>query len=143
MMTQKTRYALKALFQLAKAECALSATEIAERERIPRAFLDQIMAELRRGGVVDSLRGRSGGYALSRPADSISMAEVMRLIDGPMAPLPCLSKTAYRRCEECVDEDACALRNAFSGVYRGMMAELERLSLAAALASPFVAIEAN
>lgn len=131
MITQRTRYAFKALFQLAAAGGgSLSASEMAAADRIPRAFLDQILLELRRGGLVVSKRGRIGGYSLAREPAEISLAEVMRLVDGPVAPLPCLSKTAYRRCAECASEGTCELRRVFAIVYERLLMALEGTTLA-------------
>lgn len=99
------------------------AASIAARERVPRKFLDQILLELSRRGIVQSRRGRGGGYQLGRPASEISMGEIVRLLDGPLAPVPCVSHTAYRRCEECADEAACGVRLAMGRV-RDAVAEI-------------------
>ncbi|MBL8575301.1 MAG: Rrf2 family transcriptional regulator [Hyphomicrobiaceae bacterium] len=131
MITQRTRYAFKALFQLAGAGGgSLAASEMAAVDNIPRAFLDQILLELRRGGLIVSKRGRIGGYSLARDPGDISLAEVMRLVDGPLAPLPCLSKTAYRRCAECTSEGSCELRRVFAAVYEKLLMALEGTTLA-------------
>ena len=81
--------------------------EIAEAQRIPKKFLEQILLDLKHQGIVASRRGKMGGYLLLRPADQITLGEVLRIIDGPIAPLPCLSRIAYRRCEGCLDERTC------------------------------------
>ena len=106
MISLKAQYALRALLALAKTdpdELSLIA-EIAEAQRIPKKFLEQILLDLKHHGIVASRRGKLGGYSLLRPADQITFGEVLRVIDGPLAPLPCLSRMAYRRCEGCVDE---------------------------------------
>ena len=101
MISQKAKYALRALVALARAgNKSLVTSDIAEREQIPRKFLEQILLELKRDGIVQSRRGKSGGYALLRPADTITFGQVLRLIDGPLAPVPCLSRVAYRRCKD-------------------------------------------
>ena len=74
--------------------------EIAAQEKIPRKFLEQILLELKRHGIVMSRRGKLGGYALLMPADQITFGQVLRILDGPIAPLPCLSRIAYRRCSD-------------------------------------------
>src|SRR4029077_8433538 len=75
-----------------------------------RKFLEQILVDLKRRGILTSMRGKHGGYTLGRPADKISFAEVIRALDGPLALAPCASVTAYQRCGDCVDEETCAIR---------------------------------
>jgi len=108
MITHKTKYALKSLMVLAdeKADTgdALRIEDIAERSGAPKRFLEHILLDLKRAGLIGSRRGRNGGYELIKEPRRISIAEVLRLIDGPMAPLPCLSRRAYRRCDDCTDE---------------------------------------
>jgi hypothetical protein len=79
-------------------------SEISREQAIPKKFLEQILLELKRAGIVMSRRGRLGGYVLLRAPEQVTFGEVLRLIDGPIAPLPCLSKIAYRRCVDCADE---------------------------------------
>ena len=112
MLSQKARYALRALFLLAGRTLGepVMIAEIAVKARVPRKFLEQILLDLKRRGILTSLRGKHGGYTLGRPADKISFAEVIRAIDGPLALSPCASLTAYRRCGDCVDEETCAIR---------------------------------
>jgi Rrf2 family protein len=112
MLSQKARYALRALFLLAGRTIGepVMIAEIAVKARVPRKFLEQILLDLKRRGILTSLRGKHGGYTLGRPADKISFAEVIRAIDGPLALSPCASVTAYRRCADCVDEETCAIR---------------------------------
>lgn len=139
MITQRARHAFKALFRLARAHGgaqggAMSASELAAADGIPRAFLDQILNDLRHAGFIQSRRGRVGGYLMDRPAQSITLAEIVRAVDGPIAPLPCLSKTAYRRCADCPDENACTLRHVFADVYDRLLSGLETVTLTEALA---------
>lgn len=118
MISKQARYALRALIALAGArpgEAVLTA-EIATRQRIPKKFLEQILLTLKRHGLVQSKRGSQGGYALLKPSSEISFLQVLRAIDGPIAPLPCLSVTAYARCEDCIDERTCEIRRAFAQV---------------------------
>jgi Rrf2 family protein len=136
MISQKARYAFKALIALASSpsqECR-QARAIAEGEQIPQSFLEQILLELRRAGLVASRRGREGGHYLLKDPATISFGAVLRLIDGPVAPLPCLSRTAYRRCHDCKDEKNCVMRRGFSRAYDATLAVLEQTSIADALA---------
>jgi Rrf2 family protein len=137
MISQKARYAFKAVIALATSrpnECR-QARDIAESEQIPQSFLEQILLELRRAGLVASRRGREGGHFLLRDPADITFGEVLRLIDGPVAPLPCLSRTAYRRCHDCKDESRCVMRCGFERAYNATLAVLERTSIADALAA--------
>ncbi len=111
MLSQRGRYALKALINLARAgEGSKQVSAIAAEESIPRKFLESIMSDLRRGQLVESIRGKAGGYRLARPADLITFGQVIRLTDGPLALLPCASRAFYKRCDDCPDEAACVLR---------------------------------
>src|ERR671919_2963055 len=112
MISLKAQYALRALIALAKAEQdeVFLIADIAEDQRIPKKFLEQILLDLKHHGLVASRRGKMGGYLLLRPADQITFGEVLRIIEGPLAPLPCLSRMAYRRCEGCADERTCDIR---------------------------------
>lgn len=85
-------------------------SEIAAPDSLPRKFLELILLDLKSQGLVVSRKGRGGGYALARPPDMITVGQVVRTTDGPIAPLPCVSRTAYQRCVECVDERTCAIR---------------------------------
>jgi Rrf2 family protein len=115
VLSQKTRYALKALLELAALPvgATLSSGAISARRTIPVKFLEAILVELKRGGLVRGQRGRSGGYQLARSAEDISFGMVVRLMEGPLALLPCVSVTRYRRCSDCVDERTCELRKLF------------------------------
>jgi Rrf2 family protein len=114
MITQKMKYALKALMELAAEVRARGARlrieEIATRSGTPKRFLEHILLEIRNAGFIASVRGRHGGYVLIKEPREVPLSELMRLIDGPIAPLPCLSRRAYQRCEDCPDEEACRLR---------------------------------
>ena len=112
MLTNKGKYGLKAMVHLAGVEPGALAQvqDIADRNAIPKKFLDQILSELRNAGMVYSKKGKGGGYALAQPAHLISVGQIVRVLDGPLAPLPCASVTAYRPCDDCGDEKACAVR---------------------------------
>ena len=118
MLSQKARYALRALFALARRPPGQTVmiAEIAEEANVPRKFLEQILLDLKKRGVVHSTRGKFGGYTLGRPAGQIAFAEVIRIIDGPLALTPCSSQTAYRKCDDCYDETTCAIRKAMLAV---------------------------
>jgi len=137
MLSQKARYALKALFALAARPAGetVMIAEIAAEARVPRKFLEQILLELKKRGIVHSHRGKHGGYALGRSADKISFAEVIRVIDGPLALAPCASVTAYRRCDDCVDEATCAMRRVLVAVRDATADILENRTLMEALTS--------
>ena len=132
MISQRSRYALKALLHLAAAPRGkvVRTREIAAQENIPEPFLEQIVVDLRRAGFVESRRGKMGGHLLARPAAEISLATVLRTVEGPVAPVSCLSRTAYRRCEDCADEGTCALRRLFKESHDAMLRVMESRTLA-------------
>ena len=132
MISQKAKYAFHALVALARTE-SLMVGEIAAQERIPRKFLEQILLELKRHGIVQSRRGKFGGYGLLMPANRITFGQVLRILDGPIAPLPCLSKIAYRRCADCQDEGTCEIRHVFAGVVKAQRDVLDHTTFADAV----------
>ena len=136
MISQRARYAFKAIVALARAKPGegLQIGKLAEQERLPRKFLEQILLALKAAGYITSRRGRDGGYELLKPADLIFIGPMLRVIDGPISPLPCLSRTAYRRCDDCRSEGACELRIAFAKAYGDYLATLENTTLAQVLA---------
>jgi Rrf2 family protein len=137
MLSQRCRYALKALINLARADGApRGVSVIAAEENIPRKFLEAIMSDLRRGELVDSARGKMGGYRLSKPADLITFGQIIRLTDGPLALLPCVSHNFYRRCDDCPDEAACVLRRIMAEVRSEVSEILDRTTLADVLRRP-------
>lgn len=136
MISQKAKYAFRALLELAKSTDgeALLISEIAERRHIPKKFLEQILLDLKHQGLVSSRRGKNGGYTLLKSPSEITFTQVMRIIDGPMAPLPCLSRTAYRRCDDCDDETSCEMRRVFARAFAASVAVLDCTTLADAQA---------
>ena len=136
MLSQKTRYALHALIVLAEHGGAepLMIADIAEEARVPRKFLEQILLDLKRRGIVRSLRGRSGGYLLAKAPKAITFAEIIRTIDGPLALSPCVSVTAYHKCDDCEDEETCAIRKVLLAARDATAAVLESRTLASAVA---------
>jgi Rrf2 family protein len=133
MISQRAKYALRAMLALREAEQrgeVVAIADIAAAERIPKKFLEQILLDLKRHGLIDSKRGKAGGYRLLKRPDQITFGEILRTIEGPIAPLPCLSRTAYRRCEDCVKEADCEIRRVFSRVAQATRAVLDETSLA-------------
>lgn len=130
MLSMKAKYALRALCTLAEQPDQLqSARSIAAAARIPEKFLESILVDLRNAGLVRSRRGLQGGHALDRDAGLIMVGDVIRVIDGPIAPLLCASLTAYRPCEDCPDPQRCALRDLMADVREAMSGVLDRRSL--------------
>jgi Rrf2 family protein len=112
MLTKKGKYGLKAMVHLAgqpPGEPTL-VTDIAVSNKIPKKFLDTILGELRNAGFVNSKKGKGGGYTLARPAHEIRVGHIIRVLDGPLAPIQCASRTSYRRCDDCTDEKRCSVR---------------------------------
>lgn len=134
MLSQKARYALRAMIELAREEGQVTAGELAVRADAPRKFLEAILLTLARQGLVTSRRGKFGGYLLGREPALISFAEIIRLVDGPLALTPCVSRTAFRRCEDCRDLATCALREALLRARDATAGVLEGYSLADAVA---------
>ena len=132
MISQKAKYALRALIALAEADPnePVLIADVAEKQAIPRKFLEQILLDLKHQGLVMSRRGKAGGYLLLRKPEDITFGEVLRTIDGPLAPLPCLSKMAYHRCEDCKSEAACQIRHVFAGVAEATRAVLDNAPIA-------------
>lgn len=132
MLSQKAKYGLKALIHLAAraGEGPVVIGALAESERIPAKFLEQILLELKRGGLLSSRKGRGGGYELARPPDRIAVGTIVRLLDGPLAPIACVSVTAYRPCAECADEATCGVRLVMKDVRDAIADILDNTSLA-------------
>ena len=131
-LSRKARYALRALYALAADEARgpVLIAELAEREKIPRKFLEAILLELKNAGVLRSKKGKGGGYALARPSERITIGEVVRIIDGPLAPIPCASERNFVRCEECTDETTCGTRQVMKKVRDAIAAILDSTTLA-------------
>lgn len=134
MLSQKARYALRALVELARDGGQVTAGDLAGRADAPRKFLEAILLELSRNRIVISRRGKFGGYSLARPAAEISFAEVIRVIDGPLALAPCVSRLSFRKCDDCPDLATCSLREALLRARDATADVLEGYSLADAAA---------
>jgi Rrf2 family protein len=139
MLSKKAKYALKALFALAQdnvnGQKSMLIAEIAKQERIPKKFLEAILLDLKNDGILYSKRGKTGGYALRKTPDQISVGQVIRVIDGPLALIPCASQSAYVPCEECIDVESCAIRLTMRKVRDATASILDNTTLADALKS--------
>jgi Rrf2 family protein len=131
MITNKAKYALKSLISLArnKGKGPMVIEEIAIKENIPRKFLEAILCELKNAGLLQSRKGKGGGYELQKAPADITMAAVMRIIDGPIAPLPCVSLNFYEACADCADEVSCSLHRTLITVRDANLAVMERTTL--------------
>jgi Rrf2 family protein len=107
--------------------------DIAEQQNVPKKFLELILLDLKKRGLVHSVRGRNGGYVLGREPEEISFAEVIRIIDGPLALAPCASRKAYRKCDDCTDVRTCSIRKALIVARDATAAVLEGITLAQAM----------
>ncbi len=137
MLSHKARYALRAMVELAREPSGqVTSGELALRADAPRKFLEAILLELARRHIVTSKRGKFGGYVLTRPAVEISFAEIIRAVDGPLALAPCVSKTAFRKCDDCPDLHACTIRQALMRARDATADVLEHYSLSEAAAQP-------
>jgi Rrf2 family protein len=118
MLSMKAKYGLRAMSVLAReyGRGPVLIADLATKERIPRKFLELILLDLKRKGILRSKKGKGGGYLLSRPPADVSIGELVRALDGPLALLPCVSQTAYRRCDECIDEMTCGIRSVMKEV---------------------------
>ncbi len=132
MLTKKGKYGLKALVHLSRMPAGQLAfvNDIAVRNNIPKKFLDAILGELRNAGFVQSRKGKDGGYRLARAAEDINIGHVVRVLDGPLAPIQCASRTQYQRCEDC-DEPTCQVRHMMLEVRQAIAEVLDNRSLAA------------
>jgi Rrf2 family protein len=128
----KAKYGLRALTALAKqyGQGPVLIGDLARQERIPQKFLELILLDLKKKGILQSKKGKGGGYLLNRPPSATSVGEVVRALDGPLALLPCVSQTAYRRCDECPDETTCGIRSVMKEVRDSTAHILDGTSLA-------------
>ncbi|HEY3042890.1 MAG TPA: Rrf2 family transcriptional regulator [Vicinamibacterales bacterium] len=132
MLSRKSKYGLKALLVLAQeaGRGPVLISELAARDAIPKKFLEAILLELKRHGVVQSRKGKGGGYFLRRKPAEITFGEVIRVLDGPLAAVPCVSRMAYMKCVECVDEQTCGVRLAMKEVRDATAGILDNTTLA-------------
>jgi len=131
MLSMKAKYALKALCYLTRRSLGpVPARAIAQGAAVPEKFLESILVDLRNAGFVTSRRGLLGGHSLARPAREIMLGDVIRCIDGPIAPIRCASVSAYAPCEDCPDPQRCGVRDLMADVRVAMCEVLDRRSLA-------------
>ena len=132
-LSKKAEYALRAAIHLGMAtalgRATVSGAELAEANRLPLKFIERILQELREAGIVETTRGKFGGYALAKPAGQIGIGELIRLVDGRLAPICCASESAYQPCT-CPDEDHCGLRMLMIDVRNAVANLLDRYSVA-------------
>ena len=131
MLSMKSKYAIRALMVLAANEGKmLQSKTIAKEADAPMKFLESILLELKHQGLVESKRGIFGGYYLAKPSKQIMLGEVIRKIDGMLAPIGCASVTAYQKCDDCTDEKSCAIRHAMIEVRNAISDVLDKKTLA-------------
>lgn len=134
MLSRKAKYGLKAVLQLANefGRGLILISNLAAKQRIPKKFLEQILLELKNGGILQSKSGKCGGYSLVRPPQQVTLGQVIRVLDGPLAPVPCDSK-AFSNCCECPDQETCAIRIVMADVFNAISDILDRTTLEIAL----------
>lgn len=132
MLSKKAKYALKALEYMAaqRTTAPIRIAEIAASQGIPQKFLEAILLELRKDGLLRSKLGKNGGYHLNKAPAEIQLGPLIRLLDGPIALVPCVSLKAYAPCDECADEATCGLRQIFGEVREATSHILDHVSLA-------------
>lgn len=131
-LSRKTQYTLRALYSLARSYGTgpTLIARVAKEESIPQDFLENILLNLKREGLVESKKGKGGGYSLALPPEQVTIGTVIRLMEGPLAPLPCASETAFRKCDECVDIRSCGTRMVMREVRDAIAGILDQTTLA-------------
>jgi Rrf2 family protein len=141
MLSKKAKYGLKAAIYLARnyygPDASVIIPELSAKEYIPRKFLEKILLELKSHDLLQSKMGRRGGYTLSRTPDKIFMGQIVRILDGPIGPLPCVSEDSYKPCYDCKDEHSCEIRKVMKLVRDATVTILDNTSLEDALQSNF------
>jgi Rrf2 family protein len=138
MLSKKAKYGLTALIHLARnrKNSPILISDLAEKGRIPKKFLELILLELKKQGILQSKKGKGGGYYLSRPPELVRVGHVIRILDGTIAPIGCVSETAYEKCEECGDEEHCPIRMVMKDVRDAIANILDRVTLAEMVKMP-------
>ena len=136
MLSKKTQYAIKALVILGKnyGKEPMQILRIAQEDKIPKKFLEQILLELRNAGLLVSKKGAGGGYSLNKDPKEIFLVQILRITGGPIALLPCVSLNFYQRCEECIDGKTCGIRDVFADVRDASLKILSETSIADVIA---------
>lgn len=131
--SRKSEYALRALLELTEAygQKVVPRSQLAERQRIPVGFLESILLTLKHAGVLASRRGVDGGFRLIKPPDDISLGHIIRILDGPLAPIGCVSRTAYQKCQDCpyAEKSLCPIQQVMSEVRNAISAILDHYTL--------------
>ena len=132
MLSKKSKYGLKALLVLAQeaGRGPVLVSDLASREGLPKKFLEAILLELKHHGLLQSKKGKGGGYSLSRKPADVTLGQVIRVLDGPLALVPCVSQTAYAKCDECPNEQTCGVRLAMKAVRDATAEILDHTTLA-------------
>ncbi len=135
MISKKTKYGLKALLYLARQyeKGPILISDLAREERIPKKFLEAILLALKNSGILQSKKGKGGGYYLGKHPKTITFGQAIRVMEGPLAPVPCVSETAYAKCEECESEITCGIRPVMKDLRDAMAKVLDTTTLADAL----------
>ncbi len=131
MISKKTKYGLQSLLFLARAyqQGDVLIGVLAKEEKIPQKFLEAILLQLKNHGLLRSKKGKGGGYRLNRPPQEITLGQVIRILEGPIAPVSCVSQTAYQPCLECKDEASCAIRLVMQDVRDAISNVLDKTTL--------------
>ena len=131
MLTKKSKYAIIALIHLARrfGQGPIMISQIASEENIPKKFLEGILFELKNAGIVNSQRGKTGGYYLIKNPEEVYLAQIMLIFDGPIALIPCVTYQYYEPCPECRDEKTCAIRKVFKDVRDATVSILKKSTL--------------
>ncbi len=137
MLSKKAKYAINALVYLEKnsSKAPIAIGQIAKEQNIPHKFLEAILLDLKKAKVLNSKKGKYGGYSLNKAPEKIHMAEIMRLFDGAVALLPCVTYKYYEKCEECTDEETCGIREVFLEIRNETVKRLKGATLASIVAS--------
>jgi Rrf2 family protein len=131
MLSMKAKYAMRALIVMAASDKKMMQSKaIAAQADVPAKFLEAILAELKNNDIVGSKRGIFGGYFLSKPASELMIGQIVRVLDGTLAPLACASASDYKKCDDCIDETACVIRRVMIDVRNAISDVLDKQSLA-------------
>lgn len=131
MISKKTKYGLRALIYLAKEyrRGPVLILDIAKKEKMPQKFLEFILLDLKKNGLLQSKKGKGGGYSLAKDPKDIFLGRVVRILDGPLAPVSCVSQTAYQKCDDCLDENCCGIKIIMKDVRDAMANILDKTTL--------------
>jgi Rrf2 family protein len=131
VISKKTKYAIKALIHLAKnyGHGPILISSLSEKEKIPKKFLEAILLDLRKQGILGSKMGAGGGYYLIKKPNEVTLSQILRSTDGPIALVPCVSLNFYERCEDCISEEICSIRNVMIDVREATLKILSTTTL--------------